>query len=298
MNEKSTQITRVSPNRTTLVRGGTTVLAKRGLDDLVAQEDAEVWFQKAKKLYEVVPKNLPVAKFRASLREFFRCLQRAANINPQHTGIQLWLGTAYRDGLGTDIDIDAAAKWIGKAAEQGLAEAQVQFAGMLMYGEGVPEDAAAAVGLFRKAAGQNNVDAQLALGVAYGDGAGVDKDFVESTRWFRQAAEQNSDSGQYFLAEALAEGRGIQKNPGEAAEWYHKAASQGMANAQFMLGKLYYNGLGLPEDLEEAEHWFGEAAEQGHKEAKIMLELCLAGIDRKTIQKVAQKEESSSKMQR
>ena len=146
---------------------------------------------------------------------------------------------------------------------------------MLKYGEGVPEDGSAAVGLFRKAAEQNHVDAQVALGVAYGDGSGVGKDLVEST--------------QSFLAEALAEGKGVQKNLGEAAEWYYKAASQGMATAQFMLGKLYYNGLGIPEDLKEAEYWFGEAAEQGHKEAKIMLEVCLAGIDRKTMQEVARK---------
>jgi len=289
MSEINTQIARVSSNRTALARRGTAVIAKRGLDDLVSQENAEVWFQKAKKLYEAVPKNLPITEFRASLGEFFRCLQRAADLDPLHPGIQFWLGTAYRDGLGTERDIEAAATWIRRASEKDLVEAQFQFAGMLKYGEGVPEDGSAAVGLFRKAAEQNHVDAQVALGVAYGDGSGVGKDLVESTHWFRQAAEQNSIIAQSFLAEALAEGKGVQKNLGEAAEWYYKAASQGMATAQFMLGKLYYNGLGIPEDLKEAEYWFGEAAEQGHKEAKIMLEVCLAGIDRKTMQEVARK---------
>lgn len=278
MNESKSQNALVPTQYATLARRSIGSLAKRGLDDWESQESAEGWFKKAKELYNAVPRDCPAAEFRASLEEFFRCLRHAADLNPQHPGIQYWLGTAYRDGLGTETDAVAAAKWLGDAAEQGFAEAQVQFAGMLMYGEGVSEDVVKATSLFRKAAEQNHVDAQVALGVAFADGIGVTKDLVESVRWFRKAAEQNSDSGQYFLAEALAEGRGVSKDPLEAAKWYRKAASQGVARAQYRLGSLYYRGEGVLEDLAEAERWFALAAKQRDKDAAIMLEVVKAGL--------------------
>ncbi len=287
MSENNTQIALTSSKSVALARRATESLAKRGINDLESQESAHAWFQRAKDLYAGAPKDGPVDEFRASLKDFFSCIQRAANLDPQHPGIQYWLGTAFRDGLGTDIDSVAAAEWIRRAAEQGLAEAQFEFAGMLMYGQGAPEDAAEAVEMFRRAAEQNYVDAQVALGVAYGDGTGVTKDLAESARWFREAAEQNSADAQCFLAEALAEVRGITKDLAEAAKWYPRAASQGIADAQFRLGRLYYQGRGVPEDLEQAKLWFGKAAGQGLKEAKIMLDVCLAGIDHRTMQRIA-----------
>jgi hypothetical protein len=287
MSENNTQIALTSSKSSALARRTTESLAKRGINDLEAKESAQAWFQRAKNLYSSAPKDGPVDEFRASLKDFFSCIQRAASLDPQHPGIQYWLGTAFRDGLGTDVDSVAAAEWIQRAAEQGLAEAQFEFGGMLMYGEGASENAAEAVEMFRRAAEQNYVDAQVALGVAYGDGTGVTKDSAESVRWFRNAAEQNSANAQYFLAEALAEGRGITEDLAEAAKWYQRAASQGIADAQFRLGRLYYQGRGVPEDLEQAKLWFGKAAEQGLKEAKIMLDVCLAGIDHRIMQRIA-----------
>jgi TPR repeat protein len=226
----------VSVQSSAVARKGTGALAKRGLDDLQSHESAVAWFKKAQGLYNAVPKEFPVTQFRSSLGEFFKCLQRAAILDPQHSGIQSWLGAAYKDGLGTEKDLATAAKWFRKAADQGVAGAQYELAEMFMYGEGVPQDSSEAARLHKMAADQGNIDAQLALGVAYADGSGLTKDLTESAHWFRRAAEQGSDIGQYFLAEAFAEGRGVPKNSTEAAKWYRKAASQGMAEAQSKLG--------------------------------------------------------------
>jgi TPR repeat protein len=251
---------------------GSQSLAKRGLGDLRLLEAAEEWFQKAKDLYNAVPKEYSVAQFRSALGEFFKCLQRASNFDPNHPGIQSWLGAAYRDGLGTDKDMVAAANWFRRAADQGVADAQYELAGMYMYGdEGIPQDSSEAVLLYQKASEQGHVDAQLVLGAAYLDGAGLTRDIVGSTFWFRRAAEQGSGLGQYFLAEALEEGRGVEKDSIEAASWYRKAAEQGIASAQYGLGLMYKKGDGVEKDLGEAVRWFLKASAQEYSPAHFQL---------------------------
>ena len=161
MSEGKAPTALVSAQHAELARRATEALAKRGLDDLESQESAEAWFQKAKELYNAAPKNCSVAQFRASLGEFFQCLQRAATLNPQHPVVQLWLGTAYRDGLGTEVDLVAASSWIRKAALQGVAEAQYGLAEMLKYERGERQNLAEAVEFYRKAAEQDHIGAQF-----------------------------------------------------------------------------------------------------------------------------------------
>ena len=50
------------------------------------------------------------------------------------------LGTLYATGTGTDANAFEAAKWIGKAAAAGHAEAQLDYAVILFQGRGVPPD--------------------------------------------------------------------------------------------------------------------------------------------------------------
>jgi TPR repeat protein len=60
-------------------------------------------------------------------------------------------------GQGCKADPEKAVEWFEKAAEQGMAEAQVAFGDALMSGTGVAaQDNDAAVQWYRKAAQQNN----------------------------------------------------------------------------------------------------------------------------------------------
>jgi len=150
---------------------------------------------------------------------------------------QLILGYLYFEGKGgVSQNKKEAAKWIGKAAEQGDAEAQ------------------------------------FLLGVMYSGGMGVPQDYREAEKWTRKAAGQGNSSAQNYLGEFYHSGKGaVQKDYKESAKWFRAAAEQGNASAQFNLSRQYCLGEGMPIDLEEAYSWLILANANGHKNsAKIM----------------------------
>ena len=117
----------------------------------------------------------------------------------------------------------------------------------------------------RRAAEQGLATAQLNLGIAYRRGEGVPQNHREAVRWFRLAAEQGNTSVQYNLGVAYTHGEGVPQNHREAIRWFRRAAAtQGLpgAAAQNNLGVAYTRGEGVPQDYLEAARWFRLAAEQ------------------------------------
>jgi TPR repeat protein len=73
------------------------------------------------------------------------------------------------------------------AAERGEANAQFEFARMLLSGNGVPKDPEKALEWMKKAAAQNHADALGGVGYFYAKGVAVPEDDKEATEWFRKA---------------------------------------------------------------------------------------------------------------
>ena len=92
-----------------------------------------------------------------------------------------------------------------------------------------------AVRHYRKAAEQGVADAQLNLGACYYNGEGVTKDLVEAVKWYRKAAEQGDAKAQFNLGVCYANGQGVAEDKAEAVKWYRKAAEQGDADAIHLL---------------------------------------------------------------
>src|SRR5262249_18183061 len=86
-------------------------------------------------------------------------------------------------GTGTDANAFEAAKWIGKAAAAGNAEAQLDYAVILFRGHGVPVDARRGAEFFRLAAEKGVATAQNRLARCHTPGAGVPQDLVEAAKW-------------------------------------------------------------------------------------------------------------------
>jgi len=117
----------------------------------------------------------------------------------------------------------------------------------------------------RKAAEQGLAKAQLKLGSMYYDGDGVPQDYLEAEKWWRKVAEQGLSIAQYNLGFMYANGEGVAKDGAEAVKWYRKAAEQGDGLALYSLGVMYAEGGdGLPQDAAEAVKWYRKAAEQGY----------------------------------
>ncbi len=118
-------------------------------------------------------------------------------------------------------------------AEKGDAEAFYDLGAALLVGNlGIAKDEVEAVKWLRKAAEQNLAEAQYNLGVCHLEGEGVPKDEMEAVKWFRKAAEQNYDQAQYNLGLCYAEGIGVTKDYVEAYKWWLLAAAAGQENSK------------------------------------------------------------------
>jgi uncharacterized protein len=116
--------------------------------------------------------------------------------NPQlsNAEAQHHLAVTYANGDGVPADMQQAAYWFGKAAEQGHARAQYNIGVMYARGDGVAQQYRHAASWYRKAADQGHADAQRGLALMYAKGEGVPKDLERSYFWLLLASvEGNPD---------------------------------------------------------------------------------------------------------
>ena len=109
--------------------------------------------------------------------------------------------------IGSNSAFDGEARrWLGKAAEQGHAEAQFQYGkriggveGYRWYEKAAAQGHAEAQKFFadtKKAAEQGFTAAQTKLGIMYVLGLGVPKDYVTAYMWLNLAATQGDEMAQ------------------------------------------------------------------------------------------------------
>ena len=138
----------------------------------------------------------------------------------------------YAEGRGTDVDLDAATKWLGYAVQRGSAPAA------------------------------------LRLGALY-ESAG--KDMGEARRFYTWAAEQGNVRAMHALAMLLSEGTlpDLKGKPdwAGALKWFRTAADLGHRDSQYNLGVIYARGLGVSADAAEAWKWLDLAARQGDEDS-------------------------------
>jgi len=136
------------------------------------------------------------------------------------------------------------------------------------YGtRGIRPDYHKAEEYFTRAAEQGIALAQLHLGEMYFDGTKIPQNDVKAFRWYQVAALQGLPKAEYGLAVIYEEGRGTDKNTTNAAHWYELAARQGYPDAQNRLGVLYENGSGVRPDSITAYKWLSLAATHDIMEA-------------------------------
>ncbi|MBN9669340.1 peptidoglycan-binding protein [Roseibium aggregatum] len=152
----------------------------------------------------------------------------AASGNP---AAEFLVGVKYTEGSGVPADMQKAAAWYQKAADQGLAPAQYRLASL------------------------------------YEKGRGVRQDLEKAKAWYTKAAEAGNAKAMHNLAVLYAEGGGGQPDYKAAAKWFELAANYGVKDSLFNLGILYAGGIGVDRDLVASYKWFAIAADQGDPEA-------------------------------
>ena len=101
---------------------------------------------------------------------------------------QLNLGVMYTLGRGVKRDHAEAAKWFGRAADQGNTKAQYNLGLAYYRGRGVEKDATRAAGLFRASAAKNFARAQYMLGLLHEKGRGLERDLEAALELYLNAA--------------------------------------------------------------------------------------------------------------
>lgn len=213
---------------------------------------------------------------------------------------QYYLAYMLDAGLGTGQDMNGAANWYKKSAEQDFLPAVVYMGYIYSQGRGVAKDEKEAFKWYTRAAqmgdavAQNNLATMLLVGKPYTKNAPL------AAQWFLQSAMQGNMRAQYNLATMYRTGDGVGRNYKEALKWYSFAANQGDMYAQNALGYMYRKGLGTdrpPADATEEQkaaielankqqaiEWYRRAAEQGHMKSQmalaVMYELGEAGSER------------------
>jgi|GEM_PF-1508410 len=141
------------------------------------------------------------------------------------------LGYMYENGITVPVDLTAAAKHYGIAADAGYVLAQTQLGLMYAKGHGVPKDYKKALDLLSPASDQGDSLAQCALGVMYRKGSGVQKSMETACRYFGLAAAQGDANAQYEIGVSYATGDGVKKDMVQALKWTSLAAANGMPYA-------------------------------------------------------------------
>ena len=215
------------------------------------------------------------------------------------------LGRCYENGWGTERDEKLAAQYYKKAADAGLAEAQIRYGVCCEEGKGVPQDLDQAERYYTLAGEQGSDDAlerldglmkkrsgspdpapaavpaapkapvSAALEAQYEKAYALyqKRQYAEALRLFKPGAEQGHAGSQYYVGLCFYFGRGVSKDAFTAANWYRKAADQGNLSAIYNLGCCYRDGIGVARDYAEAAKLFRRAAEQGHASAQCSLGL-------------------------
>ncbi len=140
-------------------------------------------------------------------------------------------GEPYADGLAAYQRADyamALAQWT-KGSTAGEKRAMKGLGDLYRLGLGVPADAGLAMEWYGKAAGQGVAEAQLELAKLIDARAGNSDRVLmdQALYWFKNAALQYVVEAQYIVATFHERGRGIRVDLVEAAAWYGFAGSQG-----------------------------------------------------------------------
>lgn len=213
------------------------------------------------------------------------------------------LGTMFKKGLGTDVDMDRAIDYFKRSAEMNNKNGLYEYGKALLLGEHIPQDKEKAVKMFEKAIKPENINAERFLAFEYISGEHLEQDIEKGLAMFTECAEsgdafacyklgkiyfkgeivlqdldkaekyllfaENNEFTQYALGQLY-----LQKEKYDikkAVDYFEKSADKNMWSS-YQLGRLYLFGVeGLEKDKENAAQWFTKSANDGNEYAQNML---------------------------
>lgn len=207
------------------------------------------------------------------------------------------MAQCYWDGVGVEINISEAYKYLDLAAKQGFEPAQMTLLeakvkggvgaeqgdvenlfklGMLYRSgkDGLPKDLSASVRYFTLAADMGHAMSQLMLGMCLMDGEGTAVNLPKAMRYAKMAVDQGV-SLEGAVQQCAGSLLGIDLK--EAAQYVKEAADKGDSAMQMKMGDMFELGQNVSRNLKEALRYYHLAAAQANNDAYEALGRCYAG---------------------
>ena len=214
------------------------------------------------------------------------------------------LGSMFKKGLGTDIDMDRAIDYFKRSAEMNNKNGLFEYGKALLIGEHIPQNTDSAVKLLEKAVKLKNSNAKRFLALEYISGEHLEQDFEKGIALLTECADSGDVIASYRLGKIYLQGEIMSQNLDKAEKYLLLAADneytqyalaklylqeekydiQKAVNyfencadknhlASYQLGRIYlFGAAGLTKDKGQAIEWFTKSANDGNEYARAMLD--------------------------
>ena len=213
------------------------------------------------------------------------------------------LGSMFKKGLGTGIDMDKAIDYFKRSAEMNNKNGLYEYGKALLLGEHIPQDKEKAVKLLEKAIKLENINAKRFLALEYISGEHLDQDIDKGLAMFTESADSGDTCACYKLGKIYFKGEIVLQDLDKAEKYlllsedneftqyafgklylqkekydilkavdcFEKSADKNVWSS-YQLGRLYLFGAeGLEKDKEKSMEWLTKSANDGNEYAQNML---------------------------
>lgn len=213
------------------------------------------------------------------------------------------LGSMFKKGLGTDIDMDRAIDYFKRSAEMNNKNGLYEYGKELLLGEHIPQDKEKAVKLLEKAIKLENINAKRFLALELISGEHLNQDIDKGLAMLTECADSGDTCACYKLGKIYFKGEIVLQDLDKAekylllaednkftqyalgklylqkekydvqkaVDYFEKSADKNMWSS-YQLGRLYLFGAeGLEKDKTKAVEWLTKSANDGNEYAQNML---------------------------
>ncbi len=213
------------------------------------------------------------------------------------------LGVMFKNGLGTDADMDKAIDYFKRSAKLENKNGLYEYGKAMLIGEHIAQDKHKAVELLEKAIKLENINAKRFLALEYLSGEHLEQNIDKGLAMLTECADNGDTFACYKLGKMYFKGEIVSQNLDKAEKYllsgedneytqyalgklylqeekydiqravYYFEKSVDKNNwSSYQLGKLYLFGAeGLEKDKEKAVEWLTKSANDGNEYAQNML---------------------------
>ena len=261
-----------------------------------------VWLKDGKIVADGSPKKISAMYLEATTESFDIVKDQAES---GLSSAQLNLAHFYRDGKGVERNEQLYEEWLRKAADQGLIEAQIEYADALLK-IGTEDSRQDAITYYQIAADSGNEEARFKLATIIGqsdmeDYLQIRKIFEESIQngnpdhifkyahFLLNTATNDSDKNKAFtyfkyladeynhpdaivaLCKMYLKGIGVQKNMKEYVSLVKKGSDLGITDSMYQMANLLISGIYVEKNEEEAFELYMKCAINGSSKCQYIV---------------------------